>query len=98
MALTGRVLRPCWPLKAAICTVMDCVRIPVSKTKHSYKVSVSAAVLICRKFILSLIAYSALDVLELLARELIPIRLNRSFPRLSTAHFRRPAYFLYRPS
>ena len=78
--------------------VMDCVRIPVSKTKHSYKVSVSAAVLICRKFILSLIAYSALDVLELLARELIPIRLNRSFPRLSTAHFRRPAYFLYRPS
>ena len=78
--------------------VMDCVRIPVSKTKHSYKVSVSAAVLICRKFILSLIAYSALDVLDLLARELIPIRLNRSFPRLSTAHFRRPAYFLYRPS
>ena len=80
------------------CAVMDCVRIPVTETKHSYKVSVSAAVLVCRKFILSLIAYFALDVLELLARELIPIRLNRSFPRLSTAHFRRPPYFLYRPS
>ena len=78
--------------------VMDCVRIPVSQTKHSYKVSVSAAVLVCRKFILSLIVHSAFDVLGLLARELIPIRLNRSFPRLSTAHFRRPAYFLYRPS
>ena len=50
------------------------------------------------EFLISLIAYSALDVLDLLARELIPIRLNRSFPRLSTAHFRRPAYFLYRPS
>ena len=78
--------------------VMDCVHIPVTKSKHVYKVSVSAAVLVCRKFILSLIAQSPLDVLELLARELIPIRLNRSFPRLSTAHFRRPAYFLYRPS
>ena len=80
------------------CAVMDCVRIPVSETKHSYKVSVSAAVLVCRKLILSLIVHSALDVLDLLARELIPIRLNRSFPRLATAHFRRPAYFLYRPS
>ena len=78
--------------------VMHCVRIPATDTKHSYKVSVSAAVLVCRKFILSLIVHSALDVLELLARELIPIRLNRSFPRLTTAHFRRPAYFLYRPS
>lgn len=78
--------------------VMECVRIPVSETKHSYKVSVSAAVLVCRKFILSLIVHSAFDVLGLLARELIPIRLDRSFPRLSTAHFRRPAYFLYRPS
>lgn len=78
--------------------VMDCVRIPATQTKHLYKVSVSAAVFICRKFILSLIAQSHLDILELLARELIPIRTNRSFPRLATAHFRRPAYFLYRPS
>lgn len=78
--------------------VMNCVLIPVKKTKHPYKVSVSAAVLICRKFILSLFVCSALDVLHLLARELIPVRLNRSFPRLTTAHFRRPAYFLYRPS
>ena len=78
--------------------VMDCVRIPVKTTRHAYKVSVSAAVFVCRKFILSMIVQSALDVLQLLARELIPIRLDRSFPRLSTAHFRRPAYFLYRPS
>ena len=78
--------------------VMDCACIPVRKSKHCYKISVSAAVFICRKFILTLIVHSALDVLGLLARELVPIRLNRSFPRQTTAHFRRPAYFLYRPS
>lgn len=78
--------------------VLNCVSIPVSDPRHVYKVSVSSAVLVCRKLILSLIVYSALDVLELLSRELIPIRKDRSFPRLTTAHFRRPAYFLYRPS
>lgn len=80
-------------------TVMDCIEIPTKNTnKHAYKVSASAAVLACRRFILTLIAGAAFDLLALLKRELVPIRLDRSFPRLSTAHFRRPAYFLYRPS
>lgn len=35
--------------------VMDCVELPVRKTKYLYKISVSAAVLVCRKFIFSLI-------------------------------------------
>lgn len=79
--------------------VMDCIELPAKNTnKHAYKVSASAAVLACRRFILTLIAGAAFDLLALLKRELIPIRLDRSFPRLSTAHFRRPAYFLYRPS
>lgn len=78
--------------------VMDDVQIPVKKTQHTYKVSVSAAVLVCRRLILTLIAGARFDFVGILARELIPIRKDRSFPRLSTAHFRRPAYFLYRPS
>ena len=78
--------------------VIDCVEIPVRKTKYTYKISVSTAVLACRKFVLSLIAGIAWDIIGVLSRELVPIRNNRSFPRLSTAHFRRPAYFLYRLS
>lgn len=79
--------------------VMDCIEIPAKNSnKYAYKVSASAAVLACRRFILTLIAGAAFDLLVLLKRELVPIRLDRSFPRLSTAHFRHPAYFLYRPS
>lgn len=78
--------------------IMDCVDIPAKNTKFTYKVSVSAAVLVCRRLILTLIAGTAFNLIPLLKRELVPIRPGRSFPRLSTAHFRRPAYFLYRPS
>lgn len=78
--------------------IMDCVDIPAKNTKFSYKVSISAAVLVCRRLILTLLAGAAFDLISLLKRELVPIRPGRSFPRLSTAHFRRPAYFLYRPS
>ena len=37
-----------------------------------------------------------IDVMNLLCRELIPIRNERQYPRLQTAHFRRPRYFIYR--
>ena len=33
---------------------------------------------------------------ELLTKELIPIRNDRQYPRLQTAHFRKPRYFIYR--
>ena len=78
--------------------VADCVEVPVGQNKYTYKISVSTAVLACRKYILSLIAGIPWDIMGVLSRELVPVRANRSFPRLTTAHFRRPAYFLYRPS
>ena len=68
------------------------------KNKYGYKVNFSAAVHVCRQFLRSALARHPIDVISLLSRELIPIRDERSFPRLKTAHFRRPAYFLYRPS
>ena len=68
------------------------------KNKHGYKVNFSAAVHVCRQFLRSALAGNPIDVVSLLSRELIPIRDERSYPRLKTAHFRRPAYFLYRPS
>ena len=66
--------------------------------KHGYKINFSAAVHVCRQFLRSSLAGKPIDVIALISRELIPIRDGRLYPRLKTAHFRRPAYFLYRPS
>ena len=74
--------------------IVSFVHIPDTDLKYAYKVNFSAAASICRNFLRS---PSSSPVL-LLARELIPIRPDRSFPRLKTAHFRRPAYFIYRPA
>lgn len=68
------------------------------ENKHGYKVNFSAAVHVCRQFLRSSLSGCPIDVISLLARELIPVRDDRIFSRLQTAHFRRPAYFLYRPS
>ena len=38
------------------------------------------------------------NIADLLSKELTAIRPNRHFSRLKTAHFRKPAYFIYRPS
>ena len=79
--------------------ITHCVAIEEKpKNKHGYKVNFSAAVHVCRQFLRSALAGNPIDVIALLSRELIPIRNERSYPRLKTAHFRRPAYFLYRPS
>jgi hypothetical protein len=66
--------------------------------KHTYKVNFSCAVHICRKFLRVFGSGDQFDVIALLLRELIPLRDGRQYPRLKTAHFRRPPYFLYRPS
>ena len=66
--------------------------------KYVYKVNFSAAVFDCRNYLRLALSGRSFDLIELLLRELIPIRENRSFSRLQTAHFRRPAYFIYRPS
>lgn len=65
-------------------------------TKHSYKVNFTEAAHICRVFFRLNSRKNPADVMPLLSRKLIPIRNGRSFPRLQTAHFRRPKYFLYR--
>lgn len=65
-------------------------------TKHSYKVNFSVAAHICRVFLRLNSNKNPENVMNLLKRKLIPIRNDRIYPRLNTAHFRRPKYFLYR--
>lgn len=66
------------------------------KTKHKYKVNFSVAAHICRVFLRLATEKDSIDVMSLLEKELIPIRNERQYPRLKTAHFRRPRYFTYR--
>ena len=66
------------------------------ETKHEYKVNFSVAAHICRVFLRLTTEKDSIDVMDLLCKELIPIRNERQYPRLKTAHFRRPRYFIYR--
>ncbi|OUO25101.1 hypothetical protein B5F86_13640 [Lachnoclostridium sp. An298] len=66
------------------------------KTQHEYKVNFSRAAHICRVFLRPNPKKDPLDVMALLQKELIPIRNDRKYPRLQTAHFRKPRYFVYR--
>ncbi|WP_373267163.1 IS4 family transposase [Hungatella hathewayi] len=65
-------------------------------TKYEYKVNFSMAAHICRVFLRLTTEKDSIDVMSLLCRELIPIRNERQYPRLKTAHFRKPRYFIYR--
>lgn len=65
-------------------------------TKHEYKVNFTIAAHICRVFLRLTTEKDQYDVMSLLQRELIPIRNERQYPRLQTAHFRKPRYFIYR--
>lgn len=65
-------------------------------TKHSYMVNFTVAAHICRIYLRLATEIDSIDVMSLLEKELIPIRNDRQYPRLKTAHFRRPKYFLYR--
>ena len=64
--------------------------------KHEYKVNFSVAAHICRVFLRP--KKDPMDVMSLLEKELIPIRNERQYPRLATAHFRKPRQFIYRAS
>ena len=66
------------------------------ETKHEYKVNFSVAAHICRVFLRLTTEKDPIDVMNLLCKELIPIRNERQYPRLQTAHFRRPRYLIYR--
>lgn len=67
-----------------------------AKRKHSYKVNFSVAAHIVRISLRPHAVENPIDLMLLLARELIPIRENRQYNRLQTAHFRKPRYFIYR--
>lgn len=68
------------------------------ETKYEYKVNFSVASHICRVFLRLTTEKDSIDVIALLQKELIPIRNERQYTRLQTAHFRKPRYFLYRAS
>lgn len=70
--------------------------VEIQNTKHIYKVNFTAAAFICRTFLRLTTENVRADLMELLRRELIPVREERKYPRLKTAHFRRPRYFTYR--
>jgi len=65
-------------------------------TKHEYKINFTMAAHICRVFLRLTTEKDQYDVMSLLQKELIPIRNERQYPRLQTAHFRKPRYFIYR--
>ena len=66
------------------------------ETKYKYKVNFSVATHLCKVFLHP--KKDLIDVMSLLGKELIPIRNEWQRPRLTTAHFRKPRYFIYRAS
>ncbi len=66
------------------------------ETKHEYTVNFSVAAHVCRIFLRP--QKDPIDVMSLLRKELIPIRNERQYKRLNTAHFRKPRHFIYRAS
>lgn len=76
-------------------TLINNTVITTGKTKHAYQADFSAAAHICKTFI-RLTTNDPMDVPQLIRKHLTPIRNEREYSRLQTAHFRRPRYFLYR--
>lgn len=77
-------------------TLINHTVIKQGKKKYEYKVNFSIAAHICRVFLRLTTEKDSIDVMSLLQKELIPIRNERQYPRLQTAHFRKPRYFIYR--
>lgn len=77
-------------------TLVNHTVIKHGNTKHEYKVNFTMAAHICRVFLRLTTKEDSMDVMSLLQKELIPVRNNRQYPRLQTAHFRKPRYFIYR--
>lgn len=77
-------------------TMINHVVVEKHDTKHEYKVNFTVAAHICRIFLRLTLEKDSIDVMTLLQKELIPIRNERQYPRLKTAHFRKPRYFIYR--
>lgn len=78
--------------------LVQSVVLDAGDTKHVYKVNFTRAVHICRAFLRLSAGEGRIHAAALLLKELVPIRGNREYPRLQTAHFRKPKYFIYRPA
>lgn len=76
--------------------LVNCAVIEKKEAKYEYKVNFTMATHICRVFLRLVTEKDRYNVMLLLQKELIPIRKERQFPRLQTAHFRKPRYFIYR--
>lgn len=76
--------------------LVNCAVIEKKETKYEYKVNFTMAAHICRVFLRLATEKDRYNVMLLLQKELIPIRNDRRYPRLQTAHFRKPRYFIYR--
>ena len=68
----------------------------VCDRKYAYSVNFTVAAHICRIYLRLTTEIDSIDVMSLLKTELVPIRNDRQFPRLKTAHFRKPKYPVYR--
>lgn len=77
-------------------TLVNHTVIEKKQTRHDYKINFSSAVHICRSFLRPAAEERPINVTALLQKELIPIRNERQYSRLKTAHFRKPRYFIYR--
>ena len=77
-------------------TMINHTVLETKNTKHEYKVNFTVAAHICRAFLRPNTEKDQYDVMLLLQKELIPVRTERKYPRLQTAHFRKPKYFIYR--
>jgi len=66
--------------------------------KHEYAINFSAAAHIIRLYLRALSALDEETMLQMISRNLLPVRPDRKYRRLNTAHFRRPKYILYRPA
>lgn len=56
--------------------------------KYEYKVNFSAVAHICRVFLHLNTEKNPVDVIDLLCKELVPVRNERQYSRLKTAYFR----------
>lgn len=77
-------------------TLVQSAVVETRDTKHEYKVSFTRTTHICRVFLRLATEEDQFSLATLLHRELIPIRTERGYPRLQTAHFRKPKHFAYR--
>lgn len=64
--------------------------------KHTYRANFSAAAHICMVFLRPYIKDRPIDVEGLIRKHVQPVREDRQYKRLKTAHFRKPVYFTYR--